>query len=1260
MSTQDRNTYGDILCQAVDTIVTQRLSALEYDQTILCSIVDDSRREQGIYRVTNGSTVFEAVSDQTNYRNDNNVYVLIPRGNWNETKTITGKKIVKEQEKSYNYKNPFDFLVDVTGNMISAPIGNNIGLVANSPDDQDGDLDGYNTITLWTYNLPEGEGINESGENLSGYTRLGLQAQFQSWLNPFYIINTNEETEERISQETRIVEGQYGIRLKITTLGDKTIEQEDDQIKAYYLYIDTSDMNGNPYEFSTYFQQEKVFDISQFDQIVSMKLEFYEKPGTFKNNLGNQLVYENDLFGGQVAPNLFVKDPRISLGYDSREFENDDAILYSLDNTTYTSDVSDEKNTKKIKLRWIHDFGDNNLQVVTNKDKENLKYEIKWYRYKFGAPSVDKYSGVYWEYIDPVEGDEFECSFKPDVAIAEEKIKAIILYNGHSIASNIMVFTNEKEVINQATIDVVSAVSINCEDGTYGNYHIYKLDNSLIDQKDGPELRNFKIYFNISKLTEDEKVNSELTEAEKIEWIIPKKNSMIILNDDYITANGGQDIGDDNNYHIVRNIAIDENSGEYQVGEANIQQYRIRGYYSQNYSNNTITCIITKNRIQYIGTKELTFGPAGTAGTDCTFVLDFDNGITALTIGNPVATTVTARLYDHENKEVDLSKYSIKWDILNENKITCDVIKPPYQVELQVDDDPSMTSNYSILQAKLTNFGDFELIAYLPLPIRSDTNYKYIGGTTSLVYNSSGYLDNFYWNPYILYYTQGADSNILESYSDWGISVQNSNYGPKLDKYTDKDKNKTCKRLKPTSIYVDGGTNTGVCIYCTLNNTVVWSQPILITQNHYPAAILNKWNGELSLGGKDGNTIMSARVVAGSKDDYNRFSGVMMGDWSGKDATTDITSNTGIYGFYQGSASFGFRDDGTAFIGKVGEGRIEFNGTRAQITTNRYADDHGGMLLDFDDGKIEIKSPNTDIKAEITGDITIDSTQSKTPFKIGNNFSVNWDGTIKATDGNFSGVINADEGYIGGWEISENNISGGSTTLHSDGRIEAGGGNFSVSASGQLTAKGADITGTIDATTGYLGNLTVTGKLTSSSGSLDFGDGFKVSETGVLSAEGAIISGTITAEKGSIGGWAIGESTLTGGSVTLDSTNGIKAPSITVIGKTIDGETIDIGTLGSYQGSDGTNNTTVIGIDSSSNSVVLQSEKHVRLSAKSGINLESGGEIVCKGIQFSMGDMTSLVLPETVKSKVDKSLFTISDNTIAFSCTTTGIYATLK
>ena len=1230
MSNQDKD-YGNILCQAIDTIVTERLSGLEYDQTVLCTIVDDTERDKGKYIVSNGSVKFDVVSEITTYRNNNNVYVLIPKGDWNETKTIIGKKDNKNQKESYVYRNPFDYLVNITQNIIKENISQ--GLVANNEDTQ--------SIIIWSQDI--------EGEKFSGYTRLGLQAQFRSWLNPFYV-TIDDEQGNKISESSRIISGSYGLRLKITVQGDKTADEILEE-KDYYLYLDSSNMNGNPYEFSTYFQQEQVFDISNFEHITGLELQFYQEAGSFQDIDGN-LINDKDFLGNLINPNLFVKDPYIAFGYDTRDFENDEIILYSLNNSTFTSSVEDDINQKKVELRWIHNFGNNNLRTVKAEDKENLKYEVKWYKYRLGAPSADKYSGVYWEYINADEDNEFSCTFIPNTSLSEESIKAIIFYNNRIVRSNIVKFTNEKEVINQATVDAISAVSINCEDNTYGNYHIYKLDNSLIDQKDSSELRNFKIHFS----------DSELTEAEKVEWIIPKKNSMIILNDDYITANGGYDEGDDNNYRIVRNIAIDENSGEYQVGEANIQQYRIRGYYSQNYGNNTITCIVTKDRIQYTGTKELTFGPAGTSGTDCTFILDFDNGITALTIGNPVATTVTARLYDYENKEVDLSEYSIEWSILNQNQITYNVIESPYQVELQLtSNNPNMTSNYNILQAKLTNFGDFELIAYLPLPIRRDTNYKYISGTTSLVYNSSGYLDNFYWNPYTLYYTQGADSDILESYNNWGISTQNSNYGPKLEDYTDKDKNITRYRLKPTSIYTDDGTNTGACIYCTLNSTVVWSQPILITQNRYPAAILNTWNGELSLGGEDGNTIMSARVIAGRKESNNSFSGVMMGDWKGKDATADITSNTGIYGFYQGSASFGFRDNGTAFIGKAGTGRIEFNGEKSIIQSAVYEDGQG-MSINLLEGTINAHEFELNVGGIRKDDNTIfiSTNSNNYPLQIGSRFYVDWDGTINATNGEFSGTITADSGKIGAWTISEAEdnkgaLYAGDTYLYPTGKIKAGE-DFSVSASGKLEAKGADISGKITATSGELGSLTVTGTLTSESGQLDFGDNFKVSSTGILSAKGANISGTITAEEGSIGGWTIGTSTLTGGSVTLDSANGIKAPSITVVN-----ETADIGTLGSYSGSaDGINSTTVIGINSSSNSVVLQSSNYVRLSANSGIKLDSGGEIVCSGTKFSMNQMSSLALPATVMSADGNTLFTVNGSTMDFSCTVTGIYATLK
>jgi hypothetical protein len=68
--------YGEIICQAVDEIVRTRLEGISYDQTILCTIVDDSRRNEGIYTVTsNNRTRFDAVSNDTSYRKHHNVYV---------------------------------------------------------------------------------------------------------------------------------------------------------------------------------------------------------------------------------------------------------------------------------------------------------------------------------------------------------------------------------------------------------------------------------------------------------------------------------------------------------------------------------------------------------------------------------------------------------------------------------------------------------------------------------------------------------------------------------------------------------------------------------------------------------------------------------------------------------------------------------------------------------------------------------------------------------------------------------------------------------------------------------------------------------------------------------------------------------------------------------------------------------------------------------------------------------------------------------
>ena len=964
MSTQDRNTYGDILCQAVDTIVTQRLSALEYDQTILCSIVDDSRREEGIYRVTNGSTVFEAVSDQTNYRNGNNVYVLIPKGNWNETKTITGKKNNKDSEISYIYRNPFDYLVDATNNMIKNPLNDAVGLVANDPNRTE--------IIIWTYNTADNGILNDDGLDLAGYTRLGIQAQFRSWLNPFY---TSDQ------QVSKVVEGSYGLKLKVTTMGDTTIKDTNTMSKIYELYIDASDMNGNPYDFNTFFQQEKVFDISGFGKILSMELSFYQKPGTFVDAQGIPIPHQGFL-NKLVDNNLFIKDPYISLGYDTREFQNDDVIIYTLDTPTFTSAADDSENQKTVQIRWLHEFGEdgkNVLRAVKQEDLAELGATINWYRYRFGAQSADRYSGVYWEYANQEAENRFSYTFDPDVTRADERIKVIIFYNNNDKTSNTVIFTNEKEVVNQATLDATSAVGISCEDGTYGNYRIYNLGNSLLNSKESQINRQFKVYFK----------ESELTEANFIEWIIPKENSMIVLDnaESYLQSDGF--------YHIKHEFKDNES-----VTNEDLQSYRIRNYYSQAYSNNTITCIVEKDGITCVGVKELTFGPAGTSGTDATFVLDFDNGINALTKGSTEVVMVTARLYDYNNIEVPINNHDIKWTFKSGTGMSITPQTDKNKVEIKLTNS-SMVPNYNILQATLKGFGDYDLIAYLPIPIRSEKGYNYIEGATSLVYNSQGYLDDFYQNPYAIYFNGQKQDNAV-----WSIqTTENVNFAPQLS-----DTNK----LVPSSIYVKD-TNEKVCIIAKINGVTVWSQPLLIIQNRYPAKMVNDWNGAQVID-KANNVIMSARMVAGRKESDNTFSGVMMGDWKGQDAETNITENTGIYGFYHGSASFGFRDDGTAFIGKSGGGRIEFDGNKGIIKSP----DSQGLVIDLDDGKIT--SEKFDLKVGKFNNeneyIYLSSTHSRYPLRIGENFSVEWDGTVTANSGTFKGTIEASSGVIGDCTIS--------------------------------------------------------------------------------------------------------------------------------------------------------------------------------------------------------------------------------------------------
>lgn len=80
------------LFEAVDTIIGERISSLPYDQTIVCKIIDDQDKANGIYTVShNFDTTFTAYADFTGFEVDDEVYVRIPEGDYTKQKVITGK-----------------------------------------------------------------------------------------------------------------------------------------------------------------------------------------------------------------------------------------------------------------------------------------------------------------------------------------------------------------------------------------------------------------------------------------------------------------------------------------------------------------------------------------------------------------------------------------------------------------------------------------------------------------------------------------------------------------------------------------------------------------------------------------------------------------------------------------------------------------------------------------------------------------------------------------------------------------------------------------------------------------------------------------------------------------------------------------------------------------------------------------------------------------------------------------------------------------
>ena len=982
-------------------------------------------------------------------------------------KTITGR-VAADDTTPFNYTSPMDNMIKITNNIFDDAkviYGENIGLTAN-----EGRIEGQEnpgTVIGPLYSLTE-------SAQFAGFTRLGLSANFRSWL-------TGQDVES----------GTYGLMVRIyTTITDQPGSKNKNAL--YDLRFDSSKMIGNPYQFESYFYQEEVFDISYINNINKIEVYFYQSSNFF-NVLGGPIdwKYNDELLGETVMPaNLFVDDVKIYFGYEKGKFTDDTLMLFSNDPLSYhytnltAGNLEEPKMTdyetmdeyydavdeyhqalaehnsdadKTVSLRWIHKIADNEFELLDGKNLDSKKFEIKWFQQSPGCETVDQYGGRDWRLIPEDErdndGDQFTCIFHPDSKQQTMEVKAIGLVKDQIIHtdtaklnnndayktdlktlneewtkvenyennadyqsalkdlqtkylteetikpyySNILIFENEEDVPNVITYDASNALSIVCMDNSEGNYFLYDQNGSIIDEGQGQGFRR-----TVEARYKGAKITNKIGTIDYLKWYFPKevhqgKDSYTMIINELIETEIEEWNGID--YVISRRGPknIDEASGELSTTE----YYSIKNYYNMSDANNTIRCVLSINGVEYVATKELLFGKAGTNGSNATFVLSFLDNKDALVAADGESITAQVELYDMNNSRVGFTEgqaNKIQWSWFKESDV-------PYMQIIRNTDNATVTikyiiptaedgkdppvrdlkDNYHILKATFNNGNTYNLEAYLPIPLKKEAKYTQFEGAKQVIYNHQG-VPNYYPKEYVLHkYENGIHTEVKGV--EWELNTPDKNIevnpgdDPQIEEKDIPNAKEMTKSLLPTlkvsdvrsaastdpdqeykalsvsSFYVSG-FNDKVCVYCMDATTkeVLWSQPILIMQSQYDFAMLNSWDGSLTIDEENG-TILSTMLGAGRKNaDDNTFSGVLIGDIRDGTDLNSASNMTGVYGYHHGVQSYSLTEDGKATFGKAGRGQIQLDGNTSTIQSASFNVEGSGMKIDLDDGIIDIRN----------------------------------------------------------------------------------------------------------------------------------------------------------------------------------------------------------------------------------------------------------------------------------------------------------------
>ena len=1014
--------YTDQIIEATRMIVQQELSELKYDKTIkgsIMQILPDQR-----YRIKYNEGLITAKTlqnDKNKYKVGDYVLVKIPEGNFSDTDNIYVEGKIGRNGKT----------IDSSIKQSFFPISPNIltSCFEINPLEEYSLNAGGTISTLEIFNNSNKNSINSDFQYYSSnYQYLKISADFKTL---FYDPEVFYQTSSRPI---------YGIDIMFLDKFGSIVHKR----------LDTSNFNGNEFNFSNYNTQSVILKMNKGYLSNIIKISFFQEFSRKDRRLTG-FDSDKEVWAPVNEKNIFVKN--LSIVFLEEEEYNPD--IYSLRIETPKGKFFGEKDRSLILSPSLYYRG----QDILPKDKKNIS--IHWFKkdskVTINSQEYNKTAGTGWKEIHNTANNNLEkitdnkiLEVPRNSILYEKRYKLVLIYEGKEYVEECQIVKNYlqgKIVLKETPETSKYLMVIFSPEKDYSNFFFrwYIRRGNIFEELPSKrnvlfiddlisEYQTFQIQcdiFNSEKQYlggDSYQYSFELVESEN------QKNYLIqFIGQDVFKYDTNGDISvleyekeyslepqlitntEDEFFKDRLNLnfyVLDKKHKKIQIPKSiesaltiensmmtnvwvdnkNKIRYNIRRRYQKENSSNAIIIIATDSQtgIKNCFQKVISFikdGDQGTNGSSYNLLVRENKNKKNYYYPNDTI-LLEAQLYENGNFFTANKDIEYTWSLPMKSNLKI-VQKENNKISVKIADKQNINGEIQNFIKCETTIPDSNLTLFYYYPI------------DIFITNKRDYIDSqnyFFQGPkYVQYSSQGNNP----SFDDVELSLYSANdVGDilRVDSSFCEIKNSNNlraiedRKLFPYYLYKLPSENE--VIFCYLDNSKqdYLIHTIIVTQNLYENNNLNNWDGTKLIIDDSGQYILSPQLGAGIKNTDNTFSGFVMGEQN---------RTIGLYGYDRGSVTFALDDKGNLQLGSK----------------------NNGIFLNSKDGYIAGGDSYNSANSLRINLYNKSSSPDAVAIDVNNGiFSVTFGGEIEASKCNLKGKIVATSGQIGDCEIDSDGV----------------------------------------------------------------------------------------------------------------------------------------------------------------------------------------------------------------------------------------------